>query len=96
MMIFMSKPTEHIKKDLVLPEYLVKLGSYMTLGPHGKIPLNYVVQIDLTKDMAILERIKNDPQFSERFTISKMTPVKVDEAEKMKTGTVAVTLKATR
>ncbi len=91
----MSKPID-IKKDLVLPEYLVKLGSYMTIGPHGKIPLNYVVQIDLTKDKAILERIKNDPQFSERFTISKMTPVKVDEAEKMKTGTVAVTLKETR
>jgi hypothetical protein len=92
----MSKPTESVKKkELVgIPEYLVKLGSYIEIGPHGVIPLNYVVQIDLVKDRAVIERIKGDPQFAERFTVSAMTPLKLEDAEKMKTGTVAITLKA--
>jgi hypothetical protein len=90
----MSKP-EPIKKELVgIPAYLIKLGSYIQIGPHGPIPINYVVQIDLAKDKAVLERIKADAQFAERFTVSVMTPVKLEEAEKMKTGTVVITLKA--
>jgi hypothetical protein len=89
----MSKPIP-IKKEYALSEYLVKLGNYVLVGPGGIIPLTYVVQIDLSKDKAVLERIRKDPQFSERFTLSTMTPVKVEEAEKMKTGTVAITLKA--
>jgi hypothetical protein len=89
----MSKPLD-IKKEHALSEYLVKLGNYVIVGPGGIIPLTYVVQIDLVKDRAVLERIKKDPQFSERFTLSTLTPVKVEDAEKMKTGTVAITLKA--
>jgi len=83
------------KKKLVgIPEYLIKVGSYIQIGPHGIIPLNYVVEIDLAKDRAVLERIKSDPQFAERFTVSAMTPVKLEDLEKMKAGTVAITLKA--
>ena len=90
----MSKPTEPIKKELLaIPEYLVKVGSYITIGPHGVIPLNYVVQIDLAKDRAVLERIKADPQFAERFTVSAVTPVKLADVEKMKTGKVVITMK---
>ena len=91
----MSKPNESVKKkELVgIPEYLVKLGSYIEIGPHGKIPLNYVIQIDLAKDRAVIDRIKGDPQFAERFTVSTMTPLKLGDIEKMKTGTVAITLK---
>ena len=75
----MSKPTEPIKKkELVgIPEYLVKLGSYIEIGPHGRIPLNYVIQIDLAKDRAVIDRIKGDPQFAERFTVSAITPLKL-------------------
>jgi hypothetical protein len=83
------------KKEIVaIPEYLVKLGSYIVVGPHGKVPLNYVVQFDLAKDRAVIERIKNDPQFAKRFTVSAITPLKLEELEKMKSGTVAITLKA--
>jgi hypothetical protein len=89
----MSKPTESIKKELVIPEYLVKIGSYITIGPHGKIPLNYVVEIDLAKDRAVIDRIKADPQFAERFTVSAVTPVKIADVEKMKTGKVVITMK---
>jgi hypothetical protein len=90
----MSKPTEAIKnKELSIPEYLVKLGSYIVIGPHGKIPLNYVIQIDLIKDKAVIERIKSDPQFAKRFNVSSVTPVKLEDLGKMKTGTVAITLK---
>ena len=90
----MSKPTESIKKkELAIPEYLVKLGSYIVIGPHGKIPLNYVVQFDLTKDKAVIERIKSDPQFAKRFNVSCITPLKLEDLEKMKAGTVAITLK---
>lgn len=91
----MSKPTEAVKKkDLVgIPEYLVKLGSYIVIGPHGKIPLNYVVQFDLAKDRAVIDRIKGDPQFAKRFNVSCITPSKVEDLEKMKAGTVAITLK---
>ena len=82
------------KKELVaIPEYLVKLVSYIVIGPHGKIPLNYVVQIDLAKDKAVIERIKSDPQFAKRFNVSSVTPLKLEELEKMKAGTVAITLK---
>jgi hypothetical protein len=90
----MSKPTESIKnKELAIPEYLVKLGSYIVIGPHGKIPLNYVIQIDLAKDKDVIERIKGDPQFAKRFNVSCITPLKLEELEKMKSGTVAITLK---
>jgi len=90
----MSKPTESIKKkELAIPEYLVKLGSYIVIGPHGKIPLNYVVQFDLTKDKAVIERIKSDPQFAKRFNVSCITPLKLEDLEKLKSGTVAITLK---
>jgi hypothetical protein len=90
-----DKKTSDKKKEIVaIPEYLVKLGSYIVIGPHGKIPLNYVVQIDLAKDKAVLERIKNDPQFAKRFNVSCVTPLKIEELEKMKSGTVAITLKA--
>ena len=82
------------KKNIVnIPEYLVKLGSYIVLGPHGKVPLNYVVQFDLAKDKAVIERIKSDPQFAKRFNVSFITPLKLEDLEKMKSGTVAITLK---
>jgi hypothetical protein len=82
------------KKEIVgIPEYLVKLSSYIVLGPHGKIPLNYVVQFDLAKDKAVIERIKSDPEFAKRFNVSCVTPLKLEDLEKMKSGTVAITLK---
>jgi hypothetical protein len=92
----MSKPTESIKKKKLvgIPEYLVKLGSYIKIGPHGGGPPNYVIQIDLAKDKEVIARIKGDPQFKERFNVSIMTPAKLEEIEKMKSGTVAITLKA--
>ena len=89
-----KKTSEKTKEIVAIPEYLVKLGSYIVVGPHGKIPLNYVVQFDLAKDKAVVERIKSDPQFAKRFNVSCVTPLKVEELEKMKTGTVAITLKA--
>ena len=90
----MSKPNEPIKKELLaIPEYLIKLGSYITIGPHGRVPLNYVVELDLAKDKAVLERIKADPQFAERFAVSCVTPMKLADVEKMKTGKVVITMK---
>lgn len=90
----MSKPTALKKKEyLAIPEYLVKVGSYIKIGPRGPIPLNYVVEIDLFKDRAVLERIKADPQFAERFTVSTVTPAKLADIEKMKTGKVVITMK---
>ena len=90
-----EKKTSIKKKEIVgIPEYLIKLGSYIELGPKGVIPLNYVIQIDLAKDKAIIDKIKSDPQFAERFTVSALTPVKIGELEKMKAGTVAITMKA--
>ena len=88
-----DKKTSIKNKEIAIPEYLVKLGSYIVIGPHGKIPLNYVVQFDLAKDRAVIERIKSDPQFAKRFNVSCVTPLKVEELEKMKSGTVAITLK---
>ena len=89
-----EKKTSEKKNELVnIPEYLVKLGSYIVIGPHGKIPLNYVVQFDLAKDKAVIDRIKSDPQFAKRFNVSSVTPLKLEEMEKMKSGTVAITLK---
>ena len=88
-----KKTSDKTKEIVNIPEYLVKLGSYIVIGPHGKIPLNYVVQFDLAKDKAVIDRIKGDPQFAERFTVSAITPLKLADIEKMKTGTVAITLK---
>jgi hypothetical protein len=78
----------------IIPHYLDKLGSYIPKGPHGGGPPNYVIQIDLAKDKEVMQRIKDDPQFKERFNVSIMTPAKLEEIEKMKAGTVAITLKA--
>ena len=89
-----ERKTSDKKKPIVeIPEYLVKLGSYIVVGPNGKVPLNYVVQFDLAKDKAVIERIKSDPQFAKRFNVSAITPLKLEELEKMKSGTVAITLK---
>ncbi len=85
--------TSDKNKIVNIPEYLVKLGSYIVIGPHGKVPLNYVVQFDLSKDRAVVERIKSDPEFAKRFNVSCVTPLKVEELAKMKSGTVAITLK---
>jgi hypothetical protein len=77
-----------------IPHYLDQLGSYIIKGPHGGGPPNYVIQIDLAKNKEVMQRIKEDPQFKERFNVSIMTPAKLEEVEKMKAGTVAITLKA--
>ena len=82
------------KQIVNIPHYLDKLGSYIIKGPHGGGPPNYVIQIDLAKDKEVMQRIKEDPQFKERFNVSILTPAKLEEVEKMKTGTVAITLKA--
>jgi hypothetical protein len=47
----------------------------------------------LAKDKAVIERIKSDPQFAKRFKVSSITPLKLEDLEKMKAGTVAITLK---
>jgi hypothetical protein len=82
------------KEIVAIPAYLKKLSEYIILGPHGIIPLNYVVEIDLVKDQAVIERIRNDPQFAERFHVSAVTPMKVEDLGKMKTGKIAVTIRA--
>jgi hypothetical protein len=82
-----------IKKEIVMPEYLKKISSYVAIGPHGVVPLNYVVEIDLVKDKAIIEAIHKDAAFAERFKVSMLTPIKTEELAKHKTGTVVITLK---
>jgi hypothetical protein len=88
----MSKPIKN-KEMVGIPAYLIKLGEYIELSPQGIIHTNYIVQMDLAKDKAILERIQSDHQFAERFQISVLTPTKVEDVAKMKAGTVAITLK---
>jgi len=80
--------------SVVMPEYLKKLSDYVMVGPNGIIPLNYVIELDLARDHAVIERIRSDKQFAERFSISAVTPMKVEDLGKKKTGKVAVTLKA--
>jgi len=82
------------KEIVAIPAYLKKLSEYVALGPHGIIPLNYVVEVDLTRDKAVIERIRSDPQFAERFNVSAVTPMKFEDLGKMKTGKIAVTLRA--
>jgi hypothetical protein len=82
-----------IKKEIVMPEYLKKISSYIAIGPHGIVPLNYVVEINLAKDKAIIEAIKKDPAFAERFQISMLTPVKTEELAKHKAGCAVISLK---
>ena len=76
-----------------IPAYFKKLGSYIAVGPKGLVPLNYVVEIDLVRDKAIVDKMKNDPQFAERFSVSALTPMKINELDKIKTGKIAVSIK---